>query len=314
MRRRVIHGRHVSSLRVIFAGVSQGSTLGPLLYSIFINDMVEFFSSKGFDLEVGLAAGLLNTLLYADDTTLLAENPPRLQEMLHLLEAYSITWYWQVNVPKSHIMGILPSRCDLDSQQSPVITSGYTVATPDTTQQIFTIYGTQLAVVTEFKNLGIEFTMGHDRWATFLSRSLLSARGASFYISRFVQSGMLLSPRIVRYLSQSMVHSICEYGVQIWGPFLCSQAGLRQHLHAIDTMKFSVLRSSQWAFIGTTLRYLASPTGIQPALFYYELTWELLLCATVVLSSFLLIGIRAWRSIRIILPSPFASAGQTFMP
>ncbi len=73
----------------------------------------------------------------------------------------------------------------------------------------FTIYGSPLEVVTEFKNLGIEFTMGHDRWSTFLSRTLLRARGASFFISRFVQSGMQLSPRIVKYLSQSLVNSIC---------------------------------------------------------------------------------------------------------
>ena len=82
------------------------------------------------------------------------------------------------------------------------------------------------------------------RWSTFLSRTLLRARGASFFISRFVQSRMQLSPRIVKYLSQSLVNSICEYGVQIWGPFLCSQADLRKHLTAIDTLKFSVLRSS----------------------------------------------------------------------
>jgi hypothetical protein len=237
MRRRVLHGRHVSSLREIFAGVSQGSTLGPLLYSIFINDMVEFFSSKGFNLDVGLAVGLLNTLLYADDTTLLAENPPRLQEMLLLLEVYSVTWHWQINVPKSHIMGILP--CVSGSLTPPVSTPVAASA-----QQTFRIYGSPLDVVTEFRNLGIEFTMGPDRWLTFLSRSLLSARGASFFISRFVQSGMLLSPRIVHYLSQSLVHSICEYGAQIWGPYLCSQAGLRKHLTAIDTLKFSVLRSS----------------------------------------------------------------------
>jgi len=67
-----------------------------------------FHRSNGFDLEVGLAAGLLNTLLYADDTTLLADNPPRLQEMLVLLEAYSSTWHWRINLPKSVIMGILP--------------------------------------------------------------------------------------------------------------------------------------------------------------------------------------------------------------
>ena len=55
---------------------------------------------------------------------------------------------------------------------------------------------------------------------------------------------MQLSPSVVRYLAQTLVYSICEYGAQIWGPYLCSQAPLRKHLAAIDTFKFSVLRSA----------------------------------------------------------------------
>ena len=186
-----------------------------------------------------------------------------------LLEAYSSTWHWRINVPKSVIMGILPCvpgatstgattgassssrlppHCCLGQRGGAGHPLGATraahsscgcgqitptgVSSTDTTtgaistgtttrasaqQTCFTIYGSSLEVVTEFKNLGIEFTMGHDRWSTFLSRTLLRARGASFFISRFVQSGMQLSPRIVKYLSQSLVNSICEYGVQIYG-------------------------------------------------------------------------------------------------
>jgi hypothetical protein len=62
-------------------------------------------------------------------------------------------------------------------------------------------------MVSEFKNPGLEFSLGPERWTTFLDRSLDSARGASFYISNFVKSGVALSPHTVKNPTLSLVFS-----------------------------------------------------------------------------------------------------------
>jgi len=48
-------GRHLSSSKQVISGVPQGSVLGPLLFLLYINDIVDIFGSK------------LGVKLYADD-------------------------------------------------------------------------------------------------------------------------------------------------------------------------------------------------------------------------------------------------------
>ena len=98
-------------------GVRQGENLSPILFSLFLNDLVEFIA-RGYD---GLsddtnAAHLvfdnddvevyikLYLLLYADDTVILAESKEQLQAALNSMYLYCQTWKLEVNPSKTKVV------------------------------------------------------------------------------------------------------------------------------------------------------------------------------------------------------------------
>ena len=67
----VEYNNSVSKLKVITCGVSQGSILGPLLFSIYIHD-------------IAACSSLLNIVLFADDTSIFCSSKV-LNKLFHLL-------------------------------------------------------------------------------------------------------------------------------------------------------------------------------------------------------------------------------------
>ena len=83
-------------------GVKQGDVLSPLLFNLYINDLVKSLEKVGCNPVVvnGLS---INSLLYAD-IILLSDSEEGLQKSLECLEEFCSNWKLNVNHEKSNVM------------------------------------------------------------------------------------------------------------------------------------------------------------------------------------------------------------------
>lgn len=86
-------------------GVRQGDVASPMLYSLFINELVEEFKAQGLGVPIddGEPVGIL---LFADDICLLAPDQEQLQRMLDIVSRYADRWRFRINQDKSNVMVI----------------------------------------------------------------------------------------------------------------------------------------------------------------------------------------------------------------
>ena len=86
------------------AGVKQGDICSPVLYAIFINDIVATLRARGLGVQVSDRLRLLSILLYADDQVLIASSPEELQAMMDVVFDYSERWRFRLNHTKSAVL------------------------------------------------------------------------------------------------------------------------------------------------------------------------------------------------------------------
>ena len=84
-------------------GVRQGCLLSPLLFSLFLNDLVECLEKDGTH-GVELWDIRLCATLYADDLVLLSENEDDLKLQIASLGNYATKWKMEINPEKSKVM------------------------------------------------------------------------------------------------------------------------------------------------------------------------------------------------------------------
>ena len=84
------------------AGVKQGCILSPLLFALYIDDLIQELNAKETGVIYG--DGMLSTLLYADDIVLIAPNELTLQSMIMIVEKWCKTWQMSLNVDKTNIV------------------------------------------------------------------------------------------------------------------------------------------------------------------------------------------------------------------
>ena len=82
------------------AGVLQGESLSPFLFSMFLNDLNEYMKSDTF-VGISIYDLYMILILFADDMILLSESKNGLQRGLNKLHSYCVDWGLDVNVDKT---------------------------------------------------------------------------------------------------------------------------------------------------------------------------------------------------------------------
>ena len=84
-------------------GVKQGDVLGPLLFNLFIDDLVKKLKISNCD-PIVIKNISVNSLLYADDIILLSSSDKGLQKYLDVVNKFCTDWKLDVNHEKSKVM------------------------------------------------------------------------------------------------------------------------------------------------------------------------------------------------------------------
>jgi hypothetical protein len=153
-------------------------------------------------------------LLYADDMTLLATSAAGLQAQLELLQQYCQQWGLTVNIDKTKVMR-LSSGGSSNTEKA---------ALQAAEQAGLTFAGQRLAVVTQFKYLGIMF---HS--STCLAGSAAPARTTAAWAAMHKMQAKcaalgLEAARLRLQLFGMMVDSVLSYGSAVWGTQLSAVA------------------------------------------------------------------------------------------
>ena len=179
----VFNGKKSNSIPVT-SGVPQGSVLGPILFTMFVNDLPSVVSSPVY--------------MFADDTKIFrvvrtSEDYSALQHDLDLLYEWSICWQLKFNILKCKDMHL-----GLMHRYGP-----------------YYLDGTVIDNIDSYKDLGIIL----DHQLKFHLHTTEVAAKANRLLGLIKKSFDYLDSDMLTKLFTVFVHPTLEYGNAVWGPF-----------------------------------------------------------------------------------------------
>jgi ribonucleases P/MRP protein subunit RPP40 len=184
-RQRVILRGNVSDWEKVHSGVPQGSVLGPLLFTVYINDLDE---------------ELINRVSkFADDTKVLGEvnNISQIEDLkrdLDKLFNWSITWQMQFNASKCKILYLGAKNAE----------------------DKFDLGGKELIKTNEEKDLGVVIT---DSFKVARQCALAAKKGYQM-LGMVARTIVSREKQVIIPLYKSIVRPHLDYCVQAWRPHL----------------------------------------------------------------------------------------------
>ena len=182
-RQRVSINGSLSQWLAVLSGIPQGSVLGPVLFTLYINDLPDLV--KNF------------TMLFADDTKIYSvvnneRDRNSLQDDINKLIAWSDKWQLRFNASKCKVMHYGRQTQNFE----------YTMDT------------VQVQAVSEEKDLGVTFTPD----LKFSKHIASAANKASRVVGSIRRSFRYIDKSMLVQLHKSLIRSHLEYANTVWSP------------------------------------------------------------------------------------------------
>ena len=183
----VVNGS-TSAAAPVISGIPQGTVLGPVLFVIYINDLLDNISSGG--------------LMFADDTKIYRQITSRddalqLQNDINKLEEWSKLWQIYFNHEKCHVLTLGKFENTLHTQR-------------------YTVYGNEMEHVFDEKDLGITI----DSELKFEDHISRKVKIANAIVGQMRRSFSYLDCDTFKRIFVAFVRPHLEYGEAVWSPHL----------------------------------------------------------------------------------------------
>lgn len=170
-------------------GLLQGSSLSPMLFNFFINDLIQEIETAG--IRKPRADGIpANSLFFADDGKLQAHNEFDMQVLLDICEA------WSLRVG----MRFSPTKC-------------YVIS--NSTETALKLYGEGLPIKKEELYLGVPINAQGINWNSLTTQRTNNARNTTITLSRFGFNANGWPLEASARVYKAFIRPVMEYGIAL---------------------------------------------------------------------------------------------------